>query len=106
MKKAQVTIGNTYSAKVSGNIARVRIDGECPYGGWNGTNLDTGRKVRIKSAQRLRRCVGSVKPIEAVLGDLAQGVPDDEWAKLPADLTENLDDYLYGNPERQHCDTD
>ena len=57
MKKAQVTIGNTYTAKVSGDIHPVRIVSESSMGGWNATNLDTGRAVRIKSAQRLRRCL-------------------------------------------------
>ncbi len=54
MKKDQVQIGGTFVAKISGKLATVRIDTESPYGGWNATNVDTGRKVRIKSAQRLR----------------------------------------------------
>lgn len=54
MKKAQIQIGKTYRAKVSGKLANVRITGECLYGGWDGINTDTGRTVRIKSAQRLR----------------------------------------------------
>ena len=55
MKKNQVTIGNVYTAKVSGNLARVRITGESPHGGFVGLNLDTNRKVRIKTAGRLHR---------------------------------------------------
>ncbi len=54
MKKADVKVGTVYSAKVSGNIAPVRIDRENPRGGWDGTNLKTKKAVRIKSAQRLR----------------------------------------------------
>ena len=54
MKKAQVIIGETYVAKVSGILAPVRIDSVCSYGGWNGINAKTNRQVRIKSAQRLR----------------------------------------------------
>ncbi len=54
MKKNDVKIGETYFAKVSDKIARVRIDGENRHGGWDATNLETGKKVRIKSAQRLR----------------------------------------------------
>lgn len=41
MKKKQVQVGGTYVAKVSGQIARVRIDAESPYGGWDATNIDT-----------------------------------------------------------------
>ncbi|MGE4157627.1 MAG: winged helix-turn-helix domain-containing protein [Planctomycetota bacterium] len=54
MKKKEVKIGGRYLAKVSGSVSPVRLDAESPYGGWDGTNLDTGRQVRIKSAQRLR----------------------------------------------------
>jgi hypothetical protein len=55
MKKQDVQIGSTYIVKVSGVLAKVRITGESPYGGWRGTNLATGREVRIRTAARLRR---------------------------------------------------
>jgi hypothetical protein len=55
MKKREIEVGNTYIAKVSGVLAKVRITGESPYGGWRGKNLATGREVRIRSAARLRR---------------------------------------------------
>ncbi len=58
MKKNEVQIGNTYTAKVSGKIAKVRIDAESRHGGWDATNLETKKKVRIKSAQRLRAEAG------------------------------------------------
>jgi len=54
MKKSEVRVGGRYLAKVSGSLSPVRLDRENPHGGWDGTNLDTGRQVRIKSAQRLR----------------------------------------------------
>lgn len=54
MKKKDVRIGGRYRAKVSGKLTTVRIDRESPYGGWDATNLETGRRVRIRSAQRLR----------------------------------------------------
>jgi hypothetical protein len=38
-------------------------------------------------------------PIEEVLGDLASEIPKEEWEKLPSDLTDNLDYYLYGTPK-------
>ena len=40
------------------------------------------------------------RPIEEVLEELAAEVPDEEWEKLPADLTDQLDHYLYGTPKR------
>ena len=55
MKKSEIEIGTTYIAKVSGVLAKVRITGESPCGGWRGKNLATGREVRIRSAARLRR---------------------------------------------------
>ena len=55
MKKQDVQTGSIYIAKVSGVLAKVRITRESPYGGWYGTNLATGREVRIRGAARLRR---------------------------------------------------
>ncbi len=54
MKKADVQIGELYAVKVSGKVAPVVIDEAHPNGGWVGTNQETNRQVRIKSAQRLR----------------------------------------------------
>lgn len=31
--------------------------------------------------------------------EITRSVPDEEWAKLPADLSKNLDHYLYGAPK-------
>ena len=58
MKKKDVVIGGKYTAKVSGNIVPVRIDEEAWPKGWHATNMETKRKIRIKSAQRLRRSLG------------------------------------------------
>lgn len=38
-------------------------------------------------------------PIEDILSDLASEIPEEEWEKLPSDLTDNLDYYLYGTPK-------
>jgi len=54
MKKADVKVGQLYAVKVSGNVVPVVLDEEHPKGGWVGTNQETNRQVRIKSAQRLR----------------------------------------------------
>lgn len=59
MLKKDVSIGKTYVAKISNVLVEVRLDSVSPYGGWNATNLKTGRSVRIKSAGKLRR---EVKP--------------------------------------------
>jgi len=57
MKKNEVKVGQTYRCKVSGSLADVRITGVSPHGGWDAVNVSTNRKVRIKSAQRLRSVV-------------------------------------------------
>jgi hypothetical protein len=59
MQKQNVHIGRTYIVKVSGTLAKVRLTREHPRGGWYGTNLATGREIRIRTAARLR---SEVKP--------------------------------------------
>lgn len=68
MKKDQVKVGNVYSAKITDKVVPVRIDAENRNGGWDGTNLQTNRKVRIKSAQKLR---GQIKVPDAVKDEKA-----------------------------------
>ncbi len=86
MKKDQVQIGRAYVAKVSGQLARVRIDAESRFGGWDATNIATNRKVRIKSAQRLRREVASETTAEPAAVESAV-VEDD---RPPQDIDERL----------------
>jgi len=84
MKKAEVKVGGTYAAKVSGKVVPVRIDAENPRGGWDATNTATGKKVRIKSAQRLRGAVHKSKPMALAIpsqagegeAKAARGAPD------------------------------
>jgi len=54
MKKNEVKVGSAYLAKVSDKVVPVRITGTSGHGGWDAVNEATGKKVRIKSAQRLR----------------------------------------------------
>jgi hypothetical protein len=54
MKKSEVRIGGVYAVKVTNKVVQVRIDAESRHGGWDGTNLATGKKIRIKSPARLR----------------------------------------------------
>jgi hypothetical protein len=56
MKTAEIQIGKTYLVRLHGKFTRVRIDKTVSYGkGWTGTNLKTGREVRIRSAAKLRK---------------------------------------------------
>ncbi len=54
MKKNEVKTGGLYLAKVSDKLVTVRIDRPHTKGGWNATNTATGKRIRIKSSQRLR----------------------------------------------------
>lgn len=61
MKKNDVQIGATYLVKVASNLVPVKVTGEHASGeGWDGTSVKTGKAIRIKSAQRLRKRLGDV----------------------------------------------
>lgn len=57
MKKNEVEIGCVYVVKVSNELCHVKVIGEHPHGGFIGLNLASGRKIRIKTAGRLREKV-------------------------------------------------
>ena len=59
MKKNEIKVGGMYRAKVSDKVVTVRIDSTHTKGGWNATNTATGKRIRIKSAQRLRSAAKS-----------------------------------------------
>lgn len=40
------------------------------------------------------------KPIWEVFQEISASIPDEEWAKLPTDLSEQHDHYIYGTPKR------
>ena len=42
----------------------------------------------------------TARPIEDILMELANEIPEEERKKLPSDLSENLDHYLYGTPKK------
>jgi len=70
MLKREVIIGGRYAATVSGVPAHVRITGESPFSGWDAVNEKTGRKVRIKTAGRLRQ---PLPDRDAARGDVQVG---------------------------------
>ena len=82
MKKADIKVGATYVAKVTNRLVQVRIDAENPSGGWDATNLTTKKKIRIKTAGRLRESKGALKAIAAA---------DQEHARLRDERKANKD---------------
>ncbi|HNO80366.1 MAG TPA: HTH domain-containing protein [Phycisphaerae bacterium] len=63
MKKTDVKIGATYLVKVASNLVPVKITDALDGGGWEGTSVKTGKAIRIKSAQRLRKRLGEGAPV-------------------------------------------
>jgi hypothetical protein len=66
----------------------------------------SGRSARVTEVEELTRELAEVpydpnaRPIEEVLMEIAAQVPDEEWAKLPPDLADQHDHYIYGTPKR------
>ena len=54
-----------------------------------------GRSPTLEQASEVPQ-----KPIWDEILDLTADVPDEEWDKLPTDLAEQHDHYLYGTPKR------
>lgn len=77
-------------------------------------SLRTGREKRDLVDEALRRFVleelqqplpeprgdAAARPIEEVLAEMAREVPQSEWDRVPKDLSDQLDHYLYGAPKR------
>jgi len=91
MKTKDVEIGATYLVKVGQNLAPVVIVSENEHGGWNGESAKTGKAIRIKSAQRLRKRMPAepdrMKPEEAK----AIAAADQENARLAEERASNPD---------------
>jgi len=43
----------------------------------------------------------SVRPIWEIIEEIGASVPESDWAKVPRDLSKNLDHYLYGAPKQE-----
>jgi len=87
MKKSDVKIGSTYTAKITNRVVPVRIDAANPNGGWDATNLATKKKVRIKSAAKLRgehrehmKATAAADQENARLRDQRKASPDGQTA--------------------------
>lgn len=39
------------------------------------------------------------RPLWELVVEIGAQVPDEEWAKVPTDLSKNVDHYLYGAPK-------
>ncbi|MBC8394997.1 MAG: hypothetical protein H8E17_20810 [Deltaproteobacteria bacterium] len=65
-----------------------------------------GKLLRVLKVDELRLITSdthydkSARPIEDLLEELSREIPHEEWDKLPSDLNDNLDHYLYGVPKQ------
>ncbi len=89
MKKEDVKVGKTYQAKITGRITEVRITGVNRHGGWDAVNVMTNRKVRIKSAQKLRceAAHGKARRTRPEANTTATGAPETPEATSEAPKT-------------------
>lgn len=56
--------------------------------------------VERLSAQDERSVPSHERPIWEVIREISSTVPEEEWAKLPADGSLNVNHYLYGAPKK------
>lgn len=56
-----------------------------------------GRRLRLTVLDTEAAAAEELPPLERRLQELASRVPPEEWARLPTDLTDRLDDYIYGD---------
>jgi hypothetical protein len=67
----------------------------------------SGRRVRLIVLPAIPAIEGEsvslkdTRSIEEKIAEIVADVPDEEWAKLPPDLGDNLDHYIYGLPKKQ-----
>jgi hypothetical protein len=68
--------------------------------------LPEGAEVRVELADSAKEAVAegqefdpNAPTIEDKLRAIWTDVPKEEWDRLPADLTDHLDHYLYGTPK-------
>ena len=86
MKKADVQVGTTYVVKVAGNLVPVKITREHPNGGWEGRSEKTGKTIRVKSPQRLRRMVSERPQQRKKIVSLAEYEADAKGSAPAADV--------------------
>jgi hypothetical protein len=61
--------------------------------------LPEGAEVRVELAALAKEDRNpNAPPIEERLRAIWADIPQEEWDRLPADLTDNLDHYIYGTP--------
>jgi putative addiction module CopG family antidote len=61
-------------------------------------DLLDARDASMQRAQRTASPNQDSRPIWEVIAEIGREIPEEEWSKLPTDLSSNVDHYLYGSP--------
>ena len=64
MQTTEVKIGYHYKCKVTNKEVNIQLLSEHPDGGWHALNLNTHKKIHIKSAKRLIKPVDNLNKLE------------------------------------------
>jgi hypothetical protein len=62
-----------------------------------------GRRLRLIVLPQVPEDTGvppDTRSIEEKIEAIVADVPEEEWARLPPDLSDQLDHYIYGTPKR------
>lgn len=57
-------------------------------------------RLTILPEERVPVVPEDTRSLDEKLDALAASVPEEEWAKIPADMCDQLDHYVYGTPKR------
>jgi hypothetical protein len=55
----------------------------------------------IEDRLAILRAEAQRKPIWERIAEAAKAIPEEEWKRLPADASVNIDHYLYGAPKKE-----
>ncbi|MBW4570300.1 MAG: hypothetical protein KME31_20410 [Tolypothrix carrinoi HA7290-LM1] len=63
-------------------------------------------KIRLKQRVDDSQIVESTQNVSSqsfldLIDEISLQIPQEEWAKLPSDMSKNLDYYLYGSPKSE-----
>lgn len=53
----------------------------------------------LEEDEKLSEDMMDTKPVWQMVMEIGAGIPAEEWAKIPTDLSINTDHYLYGKPK-------
>jgi len=60
-----------------------------------------GRATAVTSSRDTSSAGNSLESILDIVSKATQEVPERDWARLPTDLSKNIDHYLYGTKKKE-----